>query len=84
MRIKKQWVLNSFEIFCRHLGKRIGYQKGDWHMNYCATYGGWIIVECCESGGERHPMKRERLSNREMLYALDMAIVALQIKMEGE
>lgn len=74
MRITKNILLKKLEILCKQLGKRMGFQKGEWYLDYASCYGGYIVVEAEENGGEHHPLLSKRLSAQNMADALDMAI----------
>jgi hypothetical protein len=74
MRISKTILLKKLGFLCDKLGKTIGYQKGQWNLDYAQCYGGYIVVEFMENGGEHHPLLNKRLPANIMADALDMAI----------
>ena len=77
MRINNKILQIKLKFICDKLGKKIGYEKGEWNLDYSPCYGGYVVVEFMENGGEDHPILRKRLTASKMSDALDMAINVL-------
>lgn len=74
--------MKRFEIVCGIFGKEIGIKLGQWRLQNVPCYGGWVIVEATEYGGESHPFCDLRVSRKEMEHALGMIIQAERIKQQ--
>ena len=63
----------------------MGYSVGEWYIDYVQCYGGYIIVEAMENGGEHHPLMTCRLSKKEIILYLHAAVSVLSyIKMDSK
>ena len=80
MRMTGKILTKKLEILCKLLGKQAGYEPGQWYLQYAQFYGGYIVVEAMEHGGEHHPLIRCRLTAQHMADALDMAIATKMVK----
>lgn len=78
-RITQKILLKKLEILCRFLGKTVGYKEGQWDINYAQCYGGYIVVEYGENGGEHHPLLNKRLTAQQMSDCLDTAIQMIHV-----
>lgn len=74
MKFSKKVLKKKFEFFLNSIGKKPGYSNGEYSLDHNSTYGGYIIIEHMENGGEHHPFVNRRLSLREMDAALEMAL----------
>ncbi len=77
MRYTRKDARARFEDLCRALGKKVAESyadKGAWILDYSAVYGGFIIAEYSEGGGESHPVFSARLSAREFCQAVSFAL----------
>ena len=80
MRITRKILEKKFEILCKLMSKTIGYHEGEWFIEYAQCYGGYIICEGMENGGQHHPLLNKRLTAQHMADALDMAIACKMVK----
>lgn len=74
MRITKKFLLKKLCVLCTLLGNR------RWGLDYAPVYGGYVVVERMENGGENHPLVNRRLTASEMAAALDMALSVMGFK----
>ncbi len=51
---------------------------GGWSLDYCATYGGYVIEEHLDKGGISHPFGAVRRTTREMYLSMHMLTVMLE------
>lgn len=84
MRITKPMIRNAFLNLLRNLGKVEGYEAGEWGLDYNSIYGGWVVVEYMQKGGEHHPLLKKRLPTSQFYDALHMANLALELKQREE
>lgn len=78
MKITKSILAKKLKFLCDALGKRTGFNPGEWGLDYAPLYGGYIVVEYEERGGESHPLLNKRLTASQMADALDMALGAVR------
>ena len=79
-RITRKMLMNQLGFICDILDKKIGFQLGNWNLDYAQCYGGYIVVEYMENGGEYHPLLNKRLVAQQMSDALNMALRALEYR----
>lgn len=87
MRYTKQNVRNRFEALARVLGKRIAADwkdVGAWKLDYNPHYGGYIIAEYMENGGETHPVFSSRLPAGQFCEAVNFAIRCIALDRPGQ
>ena len=80
MRITRKILEKKLQFLCDKLGKTIGYEKGQWNLDYAQCYGGYIVVEFEENGGEYHPLLNKRLTAAPMSDCLDIALQTLNYR----
>ena len=80
MRMTKKILMKKMGFICDILDKKIGFELGNWNLDYAQCYGGYIVVEYMENGGEHHPLLTKRLTANHMGDALDMALRALEYR----
>jgi hypothetical protein len=81
-RITRKDLTVELETLCQKMGKTVGYLPGNWNLDYNAIYGGYILTEYMEKGGEHHPLLRNRLPAGQMYDCLRMAIDVLSLNKE--
>lgn len=69
----------KFDTFLKLIGKQRGFEQGQWNLDYASCYGGYVIVEFMENGGEHHPLITRRLKRSEMEVAIEMSIEVKRI-----
>lgn len=74
MRVTKKFLVRKLYVLCDLLG------RGGWSLDYAPLYGGYIVVETLQNGGENHPLLSRRLTASEMAAALDMAVSVMGFK----
>ena len=84
MRMSKKILLKKMGFLCDKLGKTIGIERGQWNLDYIQSYGGYIVVEYMEKGGEHHPLLKKRLTADKMSDALDFALNAVLLMEKTE
>ena len=62
MRYTHTDVERAFGLLCQLLGRTEGYGSGQWHLDHARDYGGYIVVERHQDGGETRPVWDQRLS----------------------
>jgi len=82
MRITKKILCKKLSFICDILNKPMGFEKGQWALDYAQCYGGYIVVEYLDNGGEHHPLLNKRLTAQRMDEALEMALRALEYREE--
>jgi hypothetical protein len=80
MRISSRILANKLMYLADALNKSCGLEVGQWSLDHNSTYGGYIIVEMLENGGQHHPLLNCRLNSIEMSNALDMALAVVRLK----
>lgn len=70
-------IKERFSLLCQIMGKKEGWDKGNWRLNY-STYGGWRIDEVLDDGAIK-PLYWKRLSSGAFYDALGLAITMLEI-----
>ncbi len=81
-RYTKRHAQTAFEHLCKAMGKTVAksYQdKGCWALSYDPTWGGYVVVEYAERGGELNPFGHERHNAREFYQMCWFAIRAIEI-----
>jgi hypothetical protein len=78
MRTTQSEVHGMFNRLAKAMNKRIDRNAGSLSLDYNSCYGGYVIVENLENGGESHPFGSLRRSAKEMYLSLYMASVALE------
>ena len=71
MRCTKQELQGMLGRLAKTLGKKL-------RFDYIACYGGYVVVEYCELGGEDHPFGSLRRTAKEMYLSLHMAAMAVE------
>ncbi len=84
MRITRKLLDLQLGWLLKLLGKEQGFKPGQWGLDYAACYGGYVIVEYEENGGESHPLGQRRLSVKELSHALNMMIALESYKRQNE
>lgn len=79
---RKEDVQIIFKRLCKLMGVRIGWNEGEWSINYDNIYGGYCIVEATEDGNEYCPLGYIRKSAADMHYTILMICRALEYKKE--
>ena len=78
-RTTKAVVLELFQAFCKKHGRKVATSYKDvgaWALDYNAIYGGYVIRQYLEKGGESNPMGIYRYSPKEFANMLRFAILA--------
>ncbi len=89
MRISKKDIHLAFARLCVALGKKTGWEEGQWRLDYSPQYGGWTICEVYGNSGINHPfggmMNVDRMKTGTFYEALHFAIkVAEMVRGEFE
>ncbi len=82
MRMTNKILMKKLSFICDILNKKIGHELDNWNLDYSQCYGGYIVVEYMENGGEHHPLITKRLTANQMADALDMAFRVLEYRKE--
>ena len=82
MRVTRLFLEECLQIVCKSVGKKFGRVEGGWDLNHNAVYGGYIVVQYGKNGSTSFPLLNERISGKEMCYALEMAIRVLEMRGE--
>jgi len=70
----------AFKRLCKVLGKTPGYKKGNWCLDCNATYGGCVVREMLENGGEGSPMGMSRRTPKAFCYLVSTIEELIQAK----
>lgn len=73
----------AFIALCAALGKRVAADwrdRGAWTLDYAACYGGYVVAELTENGGQGHPLGHTRRSAKDFYLTAWYAVDAIRIK----
>jgi hypothetical protein len=76
-RTTRKQIESLFTLFCKEHGKKRAESyadKGAWSINYNAIYGGFVIIEYCENGGEGLPFGEQRRKAAEFWDTMHFAL----------
>lgn len=79
MKTTKKILESKFRVLCKQLNKTIGHKKGDWNLDNNPTYGGYVIVEYMEDGGEFYPILSKRLPASQMESVIEGCIALKRV-----
>ncbi len=77
MRYTKSDVQGMFNRLAKAMNKRVDGGSG-LGLDYIACYGGYVVVQYDELGGESHPFGCMRRSATEMYLSMCMTVQALE------
>lgn len=78
--MNREILHKKLEILAAQMGKTVGFKEGQWFLDYASPYGGYIVVEFMNKGGEHHPLLNKRLKANQMADTLDMALAVCRVK----
>jgi hypothetical protein len=68
----------AFRLLCQLLGQVEGYGASQWHLDRAPGYGGYIVVETQEGGGEIRPIWDRRLSTVRFCECVGFAMAIVE------
>ena len=77
-RYTRKDATKALQLLCEVIGHPMGFDEGEWFLDYNSTYGGCVVAEKMAGGGEHEPFGSARVPTREFCHKVNFAIRAIE------